>query len=159
MDSRSASGLEPPETKAFERDQDGGPKEKTLLQRFRVLLSLMTIEPMMVMQGIASSIVTYPTDQMILYKICRETESDEFCANIEEYTNTTNYDMVEEKVVNFNNVITLSEHLVPILLSFYIGSWSDHYGRIPFLAFCMSGKVAGAVFNLLNAIYLSKETG
>ena len=31
----------------------------------------MTIEPMMVLQGIASNIVMVPEDQMVLYKICR----------------------------------------------------------------------------------------
>jgi hypothetical protein len=75
MDSRRASALEAQETKAFEKNQDEGPNEKPLLQRFRDLLSLMTIEPMIVMQAIAASIVTYPTDQMILYKICRETKN------------------------------------------------------------------------------------
>ena len=34
-------------------------------------MSFMTIEPMMVLQGIASNIVMVPEDQMVLYKICR----------------------------------------------------------------------------------------
>ena len=138
------------------KDQDDDSEHKTVFQRFRMLLSLMTIEPMMIVQGVGMNIAQYPTDQMILYKTCRETEEADFCANIEKYTNTTQFKNVEDKVVNFNNVITLSEHMVPILLSFYIGSWSDHFGRIPFLAFCMMGKVVGAVFNLLNAIYLDQ---
>ena len=81
----------------------------------------MTIEPMMVLQGIASNIVTVPEDQMVLYKICRgifsvihisipynyvlciftEEQFDlpvEFCENIEDYRNTTDYDDVENEV-------------------------------------------------------------
>ena len=45
---------------------------------------------------------------------------------------------------------------MPILLSFYIGSWSDHFGRKPFLALCMGGRLIGAFFNLLNAIFLDE---
>ena len=159
MDVKKSNGFKEPETKAYDNSQNAGNGEKTLFQRFRMLLSLMTIEPMMVVQGIASNISMFPQDQMILYKICKEPQfnlTDDFCNNIEENTNTTSYDDVEAEVVSFNNVITLSEHLVPILLSFYIGSWSDHYGRKPFLAFCMVGKVIGATFNLLNAIYLNE---
>jgi len=157
MDGIESDDSKKSETRAYENRQNG--EKKTLFQRFRFLLSLMTIEPMMVVQGIASNIVTYPQDQMILYKICKEPQfdlSDGFCNNIEEHTNTTSYDDVEAEVVSFNNVITLSEHLFPILLSFYIGSWSDHYGRKPFLVLCMAGKVVGAMFNLLNAIYLDE---
>ena len=70
--------------------------------------------------------------------------SDEFCSNIEDYRNTTAYDRVESEVrrsvgglvlvqlsvqmVTFNSIRSWTEHLVPILISFYIGSWSDHFG-------------------------------
>ena len=77
------------------------------------------------------------------------------------------------QMVSFNSIRSWTEHLVPILISFYIGSWSDHFGidhvilltfdcksltvgRKPFLALCMVGKLGGAVFNLLNAIYLEE---
>ena len=35
------------------------------------MLSILTIEPMMIFQGIASNITFVPQDQMVLYKICR----------------------------------------------------------------------------------------
>ena len=44
---------------------------KNVVQKFLFALSFMTIEPMMVLQGIASNIVMVPEDQMVLYKICR----------------------------------------------------------------------------------------
>ena len=46
-------------------------KQRTLSQRMRYVLSLMTIEPMMLLQGIGTNMAIIPTDQMILYKICR----------------------------------------------------------------------------------------
>ena len=69
---------------------------------------------------------------MLLYKICREDRFNltvEFCSNIENYTETAAYDAVEKEVVSFNSIISLAENLIPILFSFYIGSWSDHFGR------------------------------
>ena len=53
----------------------------------------------------------------------------EFCSNIEDNTGTADYDAVEREVVSFNNVLSLAENLIPILFSFYIGSWSDRFGR------------------------------
>ena len=55
--------------------------------------------------------------------------TEEFCSNIENHTDTADYDAVEKEVVSFNNVISLAENLIPILFSFYIGSWSDRFGR------------------------------
>ena len=59
-------------------------------------------------------------------------------------------------MISFNNIIAITEHTVPILLSFYIGSWSDRFGRKPFLALCMAGKTLGAVGNLFAGIYLDQ---
>ena len=61
-----------------------------------------------------------------------------------------------QQVVSFGAVISLTEHLVPIFLSFYIGSWSDKYGRKPFLAVCMIGKLLGSVGDLLAGIWLDQ---
>ena len=55
---------------------------------------------------------------------------------------------------NFYNYISLAEHLIPIFISFYLGSWSDHWGRKPFIYMSMSGMMLSAVMNLLNVIYL-----
>ena len=53
-------------------------------------------------------------------------------------------------------ISTTTEHVVPILLSFYIGAWSDRFGRKPFLAVCMAGKLVAGAGNLLAAVYLEK---
>ena len=60
------------------------------------------------------------------------------------------------QVINFNNVISLTENFVPILLAFYIGSWSDKFGRKPFIALFMVGKLLGLVGTLLGGIYLDE---
>ena len=60
------------------------------------------------------------------------------------------------KVVNFNNVISFSENIVPILLAFYIGSWSDKFGRIPFIALFMAGTLLRLTGTLIAGIFLEE---
>ena len=60
------------------------------------------------------------------------------------------------QVVSFNNIIAITNNLIPILLSFYLGSWSDQFGRLPFLALYMTGRTLSALANLLNALYLEE---
>ena len=97
----------------------------------------------------------------------------DFCSNIENYTDDPIYSEVEQEVLNrisalyfnklfyaqvmnFNNVISLTENFVPIILAFYIGSWSDKFGRKPFIALFMVGKLLGLIGTLLGGIYLDE---
>ena len=57
---------------------------------------------------------------------------------------------------SFYNYISLAEHLIPIFLSFYLGSWSDHWGRKPFIYLTMTGMLFSSVMNLINAVYLKE---
>ena len=61
---------------------------------------------------------------------------------------------MEAELSTFQNYISLAEHAVPILLSFYLGSWSDHLGRKPFLYTIMTGMLLSSFMNLMNAVYL-----
>ena len=57
---------------------------------------------------------------------------------------------------SFYNYISLAEHFVPILMSFYLGSWSDHWGRKPFIYMTMTGMLLSSMMNLMNAIFLKE---
>ena len=48
------------------------------------------------------------------------------------------------QVVSFNQVLAATENLGPILISFYIGSLSDKFGRRRFMAFCFGCKVVAS---------------
>ena len=80
----------------------------------------------------------------------------DFCNHIESHTNSSSYTEVEKEVVSFNNIIAITNNVVPILLSFYLGSWSDRLGRLPFLALYMIGRSLAGLANLLNAVYLEE---
>ena len=46
-------------------------KDESLKGRLLYILSVMTIEPMMFVQGVATGISQIASDQMLVYKICR----------------------------------------------------------------------------------------
>ena len=55
--------------------------------------------------------------------------TSEFCSKIEEYTGSTEYHNIEAEFVDFKAIQSLAEHVIPIFLSFFLGSWSDSLGR------------------------------
>ena len=70
---------------------------------------------------------------MIMFNLnCAEEKfnvTEEFCLNFENNTEEPEYADIEAEVSSFNFIISVTEHTIPILLSFYIGSWSDCFGR------------------------------
>ena len=44
---------------------------------------------------------------------------------------------------------------MPVVLAFYIGSWSDQWGRKSFILICMSCKLVRIITNCLNGIFIS----
>ena len=81
--------------------------------------------------------------------------TEDFCGDIEAFSKTTEYDDVEKEVAVFMNAVAMMEHIVPVVLAFYIGSWSDQWGRKPFILICMSCKLFRSIMNCLNGIFLS----
>ena len=117
-----------------------------------------TIEPMILMYALGYYMVGVTTDQMIFYKTCMDPQfnfTEGFCGNIENFSNSTEYNDVEEEVAGFMNAVSIMERFVPVFLAFYVGSWSDHWGRKPFILLCMSCKLVRAGMNCLNGIFLS----
>ena len=50
----------------------------------------------------------------------------------------------------------MCENIVPIILAFYIGSWSDKFGRIPFIAMFMAGTLLRLTGTLFAGIFLEE---
>ena len=47
--------------------------------------------------------------------------TQDFCGDIESFSNTTEYDDVEKEVTVFMNAVAMMEQIVPVVLAFYIG--------------------------------------
>ena len=50
----------------------------------------------------------------------------------------------------------MTENFVPILIAFYIGSWSDKYGRKPFIFLFLAGTFIDLIGTLLSGIFLDE---
>ena len=125
--------------------------------------SKITLEPMVFVTHLALLIPAITNNQLILYKTCMEEKfglDEEFCADIQEHTNTSVYkEEIEPAVARYNVIRTAVADAMPIFLAFYCGSWSDHFGRKPLIYVTHTAKILGAVFALLNVIFIewSKE--
>ena len=51
-------------------------------------------------------------------------------------------------------MMEIFENFAPLILSFYVGSWSDRFGRKPFLFVCMLCKTLSAGGNLLAGLFM-----
>ena len=60
-----------PNLKKLQSSEDDQNKDQTWRGKFMYFMGVMTIEPLMFMQGLSGGICTWPTDQMIVYKTCR----------------------------------------------------------------------------------------
>lgn len=101
--------------------------------RMAAALSAVTIEPMVATFSMAVSMVSVVQQQLIIYKTCMQPEfglDQEFCENINDNTNSSGYtDDVEPEVGRYNVAKSVVEHVIPIFLSFYLGAWTDNFGR------------------------------
>ncbi|XP_059091356.1 proton-coupled folate transporter-like [Tigriopus californicus] len=131
--------------------------------RLKGVLVQITIEPMLFLGAFSTILTLVPQNQLILYKTCLVPEfelSEEFCQQINQNANTTEYqDLIEPAVAQFNVIKDVVAHAVPIFLAFYLGAWSDHFGRKPLLYTTQVGKVISAAFAVLNVYFIawSKE--
>ena len=91
-------------------------RKKSLSEKLSHFLAVMTIEPMMFLQGLGWCITSISQSQMLLYKTCRGecvkplcflyktfleekfNLTAEFCADIESHTNESIYTEVEKEV-------------------------------------------------------------
>lgn len=128
-------------------------------ERLKSVVSQITIEPMLFLGALSMILTLVPQNQLILYKTCLEPEfelSDDFCQNINQNANTTEYqDLIEPAVAQFNVIKDVVANIVPIFLAFYLGAWSDHFGRKPLLYTTQLGKVISAGFGVLNVYFIS----
>ena len=117
----------------YKDDNIKKPNSHSLWERTRYVFCLMTIEPMVMIQGIAQYIIEVPQSQMLLYKTCRGQISchqfhiifisryyildpifnmtEEFCSSIEDHAvEGTIYDDIEEATVRDH-----SQNIFPLL--------------------------------------------
>ncbi|TRY70475.1 hypothetical protein TCAL_16429 [Tigriopus californicus] len=95
--------------------------------RLKGVLVQITIEPMLFLGAFSTILTLVPQNQLILYKTCLVPEfelSEEFCQQINQNANTTEYqDLIEPAVAQFNVFTVDGEQAVQYLYVVRIFTW------------------------------------
>eukprot|EP00090_Calanus_glacialis_P009730 TRINITY_DN18129_c0_g1_i1.p1 TRINITY_DN18129_c0_g1~~TRINITY_DN18129_c0_g1_i1.p1 ORF type:complete len:508 (-),score=86.66 TRINITY_DN18129_c0_g1_i1:102-1625(-) len=88
-----------------------------------------TLEPVMLFYGVVRSIDSIASSQLILDKTCMNDFDfgQEICDNLVDWKE--NNTLVQNEVAQFKVYESIVDHIFPIICSFFLGSWSDSFGR------------------------------
>ncbi|CAL1260938.1 unnamed protein product [Larinioides sclopetarius] len=92
---------------------------------------------------------------MILEKTCLAKYSEDICGNLQNHTRIKS--SVEQEAVNYQLIHTLIRTAPAVVVSLFIGSWSDKYGRKLPLQMALAGATIEAVGSSICAYYLHSK--
>ncbi|GBL96620.1 hypothetical protein AVEN_207787-1 [Araneus ventricosus] len=100
------------------------------------------------------SLIVYQSSStsMILEKTCLAKYSEDICGNLKNHTEIKS--SVEQEAVNYQLIHTLIRTVPAVIVSLFIGSWSDKYGRKLPLQMALVGATIEAVGSSICAYYL-----
>lgn len=119
--------------------------------KLRSILSGLTVEPVMLLDGLAYSVVIVFMENLQMDKIClvNLNLTSEVCNNLSNY-NEKNIEMQQYFSVfgMYNGIITA---FIPLFFILFMGAWSDKYGRKVPLYIATMGHFCLALGYLLNS--------
>lgn len=131
----------------------------TITDKWIPFIKTLRVEPYMFLFIFSYSLKMVTLQQLFQDKICHNNYGypDEFCENI----NQKQYEDSDKKIkiLQDSTSYQLYTHLIQsgpgLILSFFVGYWSDHHkpGRKMLLIFGMFGAAAETVIQILNVIY------
>lgn len=123
------------------------------LTKLKKYLSLITIEPTMVLYMMAFMTTTVVEQAFFVDKACRVDHkfNDTICGNISAKENEDYNKIVQITVSNFHQWNNISGHAFPIILALFMGAWSDKRGRKLPLILGLIGKLYYSSMIILNA--------
>ncbi|XP_056640546.1 proton-coupled folate transporter [Diorhabda sublineata] len=112
-----------------------------------------TVEPTMILYMMAFMITSVVEQSFYIFKACTVNHgfNATLCHNINEpeYKNITKE--VQKTVAKFHIYNNIAGHFVPIVLAFFIGSWSDKRGRKSPLLIGLFGKLFFSLMIIVNS--------
>ena len=115
-----------------------------------------TLEPVMLLYGVVGSIDRVASSQLILDKTCLNDFGfpEDVCLNLSNGSFPDNNTVVQNTVAQFNVYESIVDHLFPIICSFFLGSWSDNFGRKWLLYFYFLIRMVEGSSMMLNAFFM-----
>jgi len=113
-----------------------------------------TLEPVMLFYGVVRSIDSIASGQLLLDKTCLNDFDfgDEICADLVHWKE--NNTVVQNAVAQYRVYESIVDHVFPVICSFFLGSWSDSFGRkwLLYLYFLICLVQNGSM--MLNAYFM-----
>jgi len=111
-----------------------------------------TIEPVIFFMTIVEYIDLVTIDQLVIDKSCRLdfNYTAEVCDNLVETAYEDENTEVQNEVAQYKVYESLAVRLFPIVMSFYLGSWGDMFGRKLILYIYMSAKLFEGIMLIVN---------
>ncbi|CAL4063958.1 unnamed protein product, partial [Meganyctiphanes norvegica] len=131
------------------------PKEaKGRWQRFKDTLATVSVEPVMLLDGLAFSNMVVLVENLQMDKICLNTlgESEDVCNNLNDHTDVKKAMSKEAAVFQMYNGVIIS--LLPLFFILFMGAWSDKYGRKVPLVASMIGHLFYSGGYLFNSVIM-----
>jgi len=112
-------------TVVFEKET----KFSTIKRKCRAFFRNITLEPVMLFYGVIRSIDSIANSQLLLDKTCINDFDfgEEVCNDLVNWKE--NNTVVQNEVAQYQVYESIVDHLFPIICSFFLGSWSDSFGR------------------------------
>lgn len=113
-----------------------------------------TVEPLMILYMLAFMMTSIVEEEFYLQKSCRAhlKMSPEVCGNLSSLPELKKE--VQVITARFHQWRTLSGQLIPIVLTLFMGAWSDKWGRKLFLLVGLAGKIIFSLMMSLNAVFM-----
>jgi len=115
-----------------------------------------TIEPIMFLSSFVTSMDGISVGQLLIDKSCAGdfNFTSAVCDDLLNEANAEENTAVQNEVAQYKVWVNLVDHLFPILCSFFLGSWSDHFGRKLLLYIYFGMKLLEGGFLFLNAYFM-----
>lgn len=125
---------------------------QTSWRKFVATLATISVEPIMLLDGLAYSNMVVLVENLQMDKVCQVNlnQTKEVCANLSEYKNVK--DSMSKEVSVFQMYHGIISAVIPLFFILFMGAWSDKYGRKVPLAVSTAGHLLYALGYLVSSM-------
>ncbi|XP_032667218.1 uncharacterized protein LOC116842312 [Odontomachus brunneus] len=111
-----------------------------------------SVEPTMWFYMMAFMFTSVVEQAFFVYKACRvdHGHSEEVCLHLNNYTDIKTE--VQKTVSEFHQWYNIAGHVIPIILAFFFGNWSDRRGRKLPIIIGLTGKLIYSLMIVVNSL-------
>jgi len=123
-------------------------------RKVKYFFANVTLEPVMLFYGIVGHLDSVASSQLLMDKTCLNDFGfgESVCGNLTHFP--ANNTVVQNEVAQFSVYESIVNHVFPIICSFFLGSWSDTFGRKWLLYVYFFFRLIESTSMILNAYFM-----